>query len=90
MRLGFKRFIIGKRKFCITAYRWLEFTTTYIFTKDGDYKETGKRAISWARFNLLPVIRYEYSGSTQSLCLEWLFWKIEIEDETYLNQACGK
>lgn len=90
MRLGFKRFIIGKRKFCVTAYRWLEFAATYRFTKDGSYEKTGKRAISFMHFNLLPVIRYEYSGSTQSLCLEWLFWKIEIENETYLNQECGK
>lgn len=90
MRLGFKHFNIGKREFCITAWRWLDFTPIYRYKKDEDLEEeTGKRVISCVHFNLLPVIRYEYAGSTQSLCLEWLFWKIEIEDETYLNMGNG-
>lgn len=90
MRLGFKHFNIGKREFCITACRWLDFTPIYRYKEEEDLEEeTGKRVISCVHFNLLPVIRYEYAGSTQSLCLEWLFWKIEIEDETYLNMGNG-
>lgn len=87
MRLGFKHFNINKRKFCIRIYKWLEFTKTYSLTKDSGYEETGNHEISLMHFNLLPVIRYEYNGSTQSLCLEWFLWKIEIEDETYLNMG---
>jgi hypothetical protein len=87
MRLKFKHFNINNRKFCISACRWLEFTKTYSFTKDGGYKETGNPAISLMHFNLLPVVRYEYTGRTQSLCLEWFFWKIKIENETYLNMG---
>ena len=90
MRLGFKHFNIGKREFCITAWRWLDFAPIYRYKEEEDLEEeTGKRVISCVHFNLLPVIRYEYAGSTQSLCLEWLFWKIEIEDETYLNMGNG-
>ena len=90
--MRFKHFNIGNRKFCISACRWLEFTKTYSFTKDGCYEETGNHEISLMHFNLLPVIRYEYTGSlytgrTQSLCLEWFFWKIKIENETYLNMG---
>lgn len=88
MRLGFKHFNIGKRKFCITAWRWLDFTPIYAYKKDEDLEEkTGKYTISIMHFNVLPVIRYEHTNSTKILCLEWLFWKIEIEDETCLNMA---
>ena len=88
MRLGFKHFNIGKREFCITAWRWLDFTPIYAYKKDEDLEEeTGKYTISIMHFNVLPVIRYEHTNSTKTLCLEWLFWKIEIEDETCLNMA---
>lgn len=73
MRLGFKHFNIGKREFCITAYRFLE---------------TYNGAIDTFRFNLLPIIRYEYSRSTKELYLGWLFWMVVIEDETYVNMGC--
>ena len=86
MRLGFKYFSIGKRKFCITVWRWLNFTPIYKYKKDEDLEEeTGKYAISIMHFNVLPVIRYE--NSTKFLYLEWLFWTIVIEDETYLNMG---
>ena len=88
MRLGFKHFNIGKREFCITAWRWLDFTPIYKYKKYGVLEETGKHAIRIMHFNVLPVIRYEYTRSTKALCLEWLFWKIEIDDETYQDMGC--
>lgn len=85
MRLGFKHFDIGKRKFCITTYRFLYFCKGYIKRKAGINKEIS--FIDTFHFNLLPVIRYEYSWSTKTLSLEWLFWVLQIEDETYQNMG---
>lgn len=88
MRLGFKYFDIGKRKFCITAYRFLEFSHKYIIKEDGTEEKTQRKYLDVFRFNLLPIVKYKYSRSTKELYLGWLFWMICIEDETYQNMGC--
>jgi hypothetical protein len=86
MRLGFKHFNIGKREFCITAWRWLDFGTAYKMHKDGTQEEF--RVLESFDLNILPVIKYSHSWSTKTIYLAWLFWMVEIEDETYQNTGC--
>ena len=87
MRLGFKHFDIGKRMFCITAYRFLDFSHYYRLKEDGTEEQLKQKYVSSFHFNLLPVIRYEHSWSTKSLYLEWFFWRVVLEDETNENMA---
>ena len=83
MRLGFKRFSIGKREFVVTVLRHLNFENYY---EDG--KVSDRKYLQSLKLNLIPVIRYEYSCSSQNLVFEWLLWTIYIEDETYVNMGC--
>ena len=81
MRLGFKHFDISKRKFCITAWRYIDFVPVYKTNKDGT--EIKENALGSFDLNILPVIRYCYELCNKSIYLSWLFWALEIEDETY-------
>lgn len=84
MRLGFKRFGIGRREFIITIWKHLHFENYYY--EDG--KVSDKKYLQSMKLNLIPVIRYEYNCSSQNLVFEWLLWTIDITDETYVNMGC--
>lgn len=83
MRLGFKHFDIGRRKFCITAWRYIDFGPVYKTNKDGT--EIEEKALDSFDLNILPVIRYCHNWCKKSIHLSWLFWVLEIEDVTYEN-----
>lgn len=74
MRLGFKRFKIGKQEYCATLHQY----TDYFKFRD------------WGRFYLFPTVVFNISCSGNEIGFYFMFWGFEIENETNQNMGCIK